>query len=399
VVEHDEQVLRASDYFVDIGPGPGRRGGEVVASGKMPEILKTAQHSLTVQYLRGEETIAVPKTRRTKPLGEIRLIGASANNIKNIDITFPLGRFVCVTGVSGSGKSTLLGDIFFKNVQNLTNGFSDLVHVSKVLGAEYIRRIIEIDQSPIGRTPRSNPATYTGVFTPIRDLFSLLPEAREKGYKSGRFSFNVSGGRCEACQGAGVKVIEMHFLPDVLVTCDVCRGKRFNKETLDVKYRGYSIADILDTTIEEAYEVFEEAWPVADKLKVLREVGLDYVKLGQSATTLSGGEAQRIKLSKELARPLATKTVFVLDEPTTGLHFNDVKMLLAVLHRLVSRGNTVIVIEHNMHVIKTADYIVDVGPEGGIRGGNIVATGTPEEVARNPKSHTGKYLRGILKRT
>ncbi|MDO8602151.1 MAG: ATP-binding cassette domain-containing protein [bacterium] len=436
VVEHDERVIKESDFLTDIGPGPGRHGGEIVASGETRELLKkhpviairqpaekqsipsvipakagiqkkkmdsrvependNHQESLTLKYLRGEEEIEVPATRRSKDKGELRIIGATANNIKNLNVDIPLGKLVVVTGVSGSGKSTLLEDIVYKNIQKRLGGFQMLENVAKINGIEYIRHIIEIDQSPIGKTPRSNPATYTGVFGPIRDLFSMLPEAQERAYGPGRFSFNVPGGRCEACEGAGAKVIEMHFLPDVLVKCDVCHGKRFNRETLEVKYKGKSIADVLDMTVEEAYELFSEIYHIADKLKVMKEVGLDYIKLGQSATTLSGGEAQRIKLSKELARPMARNDVFILDEPTTGLHYHDVKMLLHVLERLVDKGNTVILIEHNMHVIKTADYIIDMGPEGGNAGGKVIATGTPEEVAKAKGSYTGRYLKEYL---
>jgi excinuclease ABC subunit A len=398
VVEHDEQVIMESDHMVDIGPGPGRRGGEVVANGPTAQLLKDkTTKSLTVKYLTRKVEIETPKKRRTNEKGQLHFIGATSNNIKNLEFRIPLGRLVCVTGVSGSGKSTLLENIVYRNVQKKVSGFNDLENLSKLFGTEYVKTIIEIDQSPIGRTPRSNPATYTGVFTPIRDFFSLLPEARERGYKPSRFSFNVPGGRCEGCGGAGVKIIEMHFLPDVLVKCDVCHGKRFNSETLEVKYKGRSIAQILELTVEEALELFEDNYSIADKLKVLVEVGLDYIKLGQSATTLSGGEAQRIKLSKELARPMARNMVFILDEPTTGLHYQDVKMLLTVLNRLVEKGNTVILIEHNMHVIKTADYLIDMGPEGGAGGGKIVATGTPEEIAMHKHSQTGKYLKRYLK--
>ncbi|OHB20915.1 MAG: excinuclease ABC subunit A [Parcubacteria group bacterium RIFCSPLOWO2_01_FULL_48_18] len=403
MVEHDERAIRESDYLVDIGPGPGRRGGEIVAVGPIPEALKAKKEkSLTLQYLNGSEKIEIPQTRRTKNKGWLGFVGAHANNINNLNFEIPLGRLVCVTGVSGSGKSTLLENIVYKNLQLKLGRFGDLEHVAKVTGVEYISRVVEVDQSPIGRTPRSNPATYTGVFAPIRDLFSMLPASRERGYRPGRFSFNVrpagGGGRCEACEGAGAKIVKMHFLPDVLVKCDVCRGKRFNSETLQVQYKGKHIAEVLDMTAEDAHELFEGIFTVADKLKVMREVGLDYIKLGQSATTLSGGEAQRIKLSKELARPLARNTVFILDEPTTGLHYHDVKMLLRVLDRLVEKGNTVLLIEHNMHVIKTADYIIDMGPEGGGRGGKIIATGTPEEIAKNRHSYTGRYLKGYLTR-
>ncbi len=398
VVEHDERVIREADHFVDIGPGPGVHGGTIVAEGPMPEVLKkSAKESLTARYLNGEEEIEIPKTRRDKDKGWLKIIGATANNIKNLNAEIPLGRLVCITGVSGSGKSTLLEDVLYKNTQKMLGGFQNLHGVSKIIGTEYLRHVISIDQSPIGKTPRSNPATYTGVWGPVRDLFSMLPEAVERAYGPGRFSFNVPGGRCEACEGAGAKVIEMHFLPDVLVTCDVCRGKRFSAETLEVKYKGKNIAQVLDMTVEEALLHFEGVYTIADKLKVLNEVGLNYIKLGQSATTLSGGEAQRIKLSKELARPMARNDLFILDEPTTGLHFEDVKMLLAVLQRIVEKGNTVILIEHNMHVIKVADYLIDMGPEAGIRGGKIIAEGTPEEVAHNTKSITGKYLKPYLR--
>lgn len=402
VVEHDEQVIREADHFVDIGPGPGRYGGLIVKNSPMVDVFKKSSNgqvkekSLTVDYLTGKEKIEIPKTRRLKEKGSIKFFGAKSNNINNLNFEIPLNRLVCVTGVSGSGKSTLLENVVHKNVQRKVGGFAHLTDVAKVTGTEYVKKVIKIDQSPIGKTPRSNPATYTGVFGPIRDLFAMLPEAREKGYKSGRFSFNVAGGRCEACGGAGVKIIEMHFLPDVLVKCDVCRGKRFNKETLEVKYQGKNISDILDMTVEEAYELFEDHYRIADILKVLKDVGLEYIKLGQSATTLSGGEAQRIKLSKELAKPTIRNAIFILDEPTTGLHFEDVKMLLDVLQKIVEKGNSVILIEHNMHVIKTADYIIDMGPEGGAGGGKIVAVGTPEEIAGNKNSKTGKYLNQYL---
>ncbi|MDP2629244.1 MAG: excinuclease ABC subunit UvrA [Candidatus Harrisonbacteria bacterium] len=401
VVEHDERVLKESDYFVEIGPGPGLRGGEIVVAGETKKLLAQKKHqSLTLQYLSSEREIALPQNRRKKDKGSIQLVGASKHNIKNLNVSIPLGRLVCVTGVSGSGKSTLL-ELANRNIQKQLSGFSNLENVAKVLGTEYLKKIIKIDQSPIGKTPRSNPATYTGVFTPIRDLFSLLPEAKARSYGSSRFSFNVpsrkGGGRCEACQGAGVKVIEMHFLPDVYVSCDVCNGKRFNRETLEVKYKGFSIADVLEMTVEESYKVFKEIYHIADKLQVLQEVGLGYIKLGQRATTLSGGEAQRIKLSKELARPLTRNALFILDEPTTGLHYEDIKMLLSVIQRLVDKGNSVILIEHNMHVIKVADYIIDMGPEGGEGGGKIVAQGIPEQIAKDKNSHTGRYLKDYLK--
>jgi excinuclease ABC subunit A len=397
VVEHDERVILNADYLVDIGPGPGVKGGNIVKAGEIPAVLKQpAGKSLTVDYLTGKEEIELPGRRRDKDKGSIKIIGATSNNIKNLDFEVPLGRFVCITGVSGSGKSTLVENIFCRNVQKRIGGFNNLEGISKIFGTEYVKRLINIDQSPIGKTPRSNPATYTGVWGPIRDLFSMLPEAQERAYGKSRFSFNKPGGRCEACEGAGMKIIEMHFLPDVLVKCDVCHGKRFNKETLEVKYKGKSIADVLDMTVDEAYDLFSEIYQITDILKVLKDVGLGYIKLGQSATTLSGGEAQRIKLAKELAKPMARNVVFVLNEPTTGLHYEDVKMLLNVLQRLVEKGNSVIVIEHNMHVIKTADYIIDMGPEGGSGGGKIIATGTPEEVVDVKKSYTGKYLKPYL---
>ena len=397
VVEHDERVIKESDYLVDIGPGPGVKGGNIVESAPTAEVLKQKDpSSLTVKYLLGKEKIEIPEKRRGKDKGSVKVIGISKNNIENIDVEIPLARLVCITGVSGSGKSTLLSDVFYKNVGRKISGFNHLENAVKVIGTEYIKKIIEIDQSPIGKTPRSNPATYTGVFTPIRDLFSLTAESRERGYTSSRFSFNVKGGRCEECTGAGVKIIEMHFLPDVAVKCDICHGKRFNRETLEVKYKKKNIAEILEMTVAEAYDMFEDVYYISDKLKVLKEVGLEYIKLGQSATTLSGGEAQRIKLAKELARPMARNVLFILDEPTTGLHYQDVKMLLDVLNKLVDKGNTVVLIEHNMHVIKTADWIIDLGPEGGANGGKIVAQGVPEDIIKVKKSHTGRYLKEYL---
>ncbi len=402
VVEHDERTIAESDFLVDLGPGPGRRGGEVVFAGEAADALKkiapaSAKNSLTVKYLRGEEKIEVPEIRRKNSQEKIKIIGAAANNLKNIDVDIPLRRLVCVSGVSGSGKSTLIFDILKKGARRGIDHISQKTDgVAKVLGFEYLDGVIEIDQSPIGRTPRSNPATYTGVFSPIRDLFASLPEAKERGFGVSRFSFNRPGGRCEACEGAGHKLIEMHFLPPVLAVCEVCRGKRFSNETLEVEYKEKNISEILDLTVEEAFNIFEDIYTVADKLKVLKQVGLGYIKLGQSATTLSGGEAQRIKLAKYLAKPMSRRSLFLLDEPTTGLHFEDIKMLLKVLNDLVNRGNSVVLIEHNLHVIKSADYIIDLGPEGGDRGGRIVARGTPEEVAKNPKSHTGRYLKKIL---
>ena len=399
VVEHDEKTINESDYLVDLGPGPGRHGGEVVVAGETKLLLSknNKTKSLTLDYLRGEESIEVPEIRRANTNEKIKIIGARANNLKNINVDIPLRRFVCVTGVSGSGKSTLVFDILSKGARRGVDHINKSTEgVAKVLGFEYLDGVIEVDQSPIGRTPRSNPSTYTGVFTPIRDLFASLPEAKGRGYGVSRFSFNRPGGRCEACEGAGHKLIEMHFLPPVLVTCDICRGKRFSNETLEVKYKNKSIADVLNLTVEEACKIFEDIYTISDKLRVLNQVGLGYIRLGQSATTLSGGEAQRIKLAKYLARPMHRRSLFLLDEPTTGLHFDDIKMLLKVLDELIKRGNTVVVIEHNLHVIKFADYVIDLGPEGGDKGGKLVACGTPEEVSKNKNSYTGQYLKGIL---
>ena len=399
VVEHDEKTINESDYLVDLGPGPGRHGGEVVVAGETKLLLSknNKTKSLTLDYLRGEESIEVPEIRRANTNEKIKIIGARANNLKNINVDIPLRRFVCVTGVSGSGKSTLVFDILSKGARRGVDHINKSTEgVAKVLGFEYLDGVIEVDQSPIGRTPRSNPSTYTGVFTPIRDLFASLPEAKGRGYGVSRFSFNRPGGRCEACEGAGHKLIEMHFLPPVLVTCDICRGKRFSNETLEVKYKNKSIADVLNLTVEEACKIFEDIYTISDKLRVLNQVGLGYIRLGQSATTLSGGEAQRIKLAKYLARPMHPRSLFLLDEPTTGLHFDDIKMLLKVLDELIKRGNTVVVIEHNLHVIKCADYVIDLGPEGGDKGGKLVACGTPEEVSKNKNSYSGQYLKGIL---
>ena len=399
VVEHDERTIHDSDYFVDLGPGPGRHGGEIVVAGETNVLLRknSKADSLTLKYLKGEEKIEIPELRRKSSHEKIKIIGATANNLKNINIDIPLRRLVCVTGVSGSGKSTLVFDILKKGTRRGVDHIGkETEGVAKVLGFEYLDGVIEVDQSPIGRTPRSNPATYTGIFSPIRDLFASLPEAKERGYGISRFSFNRMGGRCESCEGAGHKLIEMHFLPPVLVTCDVCRGKRFNNETLEVKYKSKNISGVLDMTVEEALKIFEDIYMIADKLKILNQVGLGYIRLGQSATTLSGGEAQRIKLAKHLARPMHRRSLFLLDEPTTGLHFDDIKMLLKVLDELIKRGNSVVVIEHNLHVIKCADYIIDLGPEGGDKGGKLVACGTPEEVAKNKNSYTGQYLKKIL---
>ncbi len=396
VVEHDEETIRRADYVLDLGPGAGTHGGWLVASGTPDEIAQ-AEDSITGRYISGQLQIAIPPQRRA-PNGKALLVrGATENNLKGIDATFPLGVLTAVTGVSGSGKSTLVEDILYRALsRKIYRSLAEPgAHVT-IEGLEHIDKIIEIDQSPIGRTPRSNPATYTGLFTPIRDLYAMLPESRERGYKPGRFSFNVKGGRCEACQGDGMKCIEMNFLPDVYVTCEVCRGQRYNRETLDVRFQGKSIAELLDSTVEEALATFENHPQIKQKLQTLYEVGLGYIKLGQSATTLSGGEAQRIKLAKELSRRATGRTVYILDEPTTGLHFEDVRKLLDVLQRLVDLGNTIIIIEHNLDVIKSADWLLDLGPEGGDGGGRIVAEGTPEQVAKNKKSYTGQALRAVL---
>jgi excinuclease ABC subunit A len=399
VVEHDEETMRAADHVIDMGPGAGKHGGEVIAEGTVDEIAR-APRSLTGKYLSGELKIALPAERRhvdTKKT--IRIVNAREHNLRNVDVEIPLGLFVAITGVSGSGKSTLIEDILHQSLARhfyrarVIPGLHD-----RITGLEHIDKVIDIDQSPIGRTPRSNPATYTGLFTPIRELYAELPEAKIRGYGPGRFSFNVKGGRCEACQGDGLVKIEMHFLPDVYVPCEVCKGKRYNRETLEVRFRGQSIADVLEMTVEDALAFFENQPRVRQKLDTLNDVGLGYIHLGQSATTLSGGEAQRIKLATELSKRDTGRTFYILDEPTTGLHFEDVRVLLHVLHRLVDRGNTVLVIEHNLDVIKTADWIVDLGPEGGTRGGTVVAAGTPEDVARVDASHTGRYLRGMLER-
>ena len=400
LVEHDEDTIRASDYLVDFGPGAGTHGGNIVAQGNVPAILKdTKQKSLTLDYLRGKVKIEVPEERRkvTKDHEAIKIKGATQNNLQNVDASFPLRRLTCVTGVSGSGKSTLVYDVLFKSMANKYNGASLRVGAHKqILGSEYVNRVINIDQSAIGRTPRSNPATYVGAWSFIRDLFATTEDARVRGYGPGRFSFNVPGGRCENCEGHGTIAIEMHFLPTVYVQCDVCKGKRFDRETLEVEFRGKNIFDVLKMTVEEAVVFFEEIPQLYERLKVLNEVGLGYLQLGQSATTLSGGEAQRVKLSAELGKRDTRKTLYILDEPTTGLHFEDIKHLLVVLQRLVDRGNTVVVIEHNLDVIKTADWVIDLGPEGGTHGGNIVATGTPEIVSKTKGSLTGEYLALML---
>jgi excinuclease ABC subunit A len=397
VVEHDEDTMLAADHIVDIGPGAGSRGGEVVAQGTAQEIMQV-EESVTGQYLSGKLQIPVPKTRR-KPQGWLTVKGAEENNLKKIDVKFPAGIMTCVTGVSGSGKSSLVNEILYKHLARDLNRARCIPGKHKeILGIDQLDKVIDIDQSPIGRTPRSNPATYTGVFDQIRDLFAGTPDAKAKGYKKGRFSFNVKGGRCEACGGDGIIKIEMHFLPDVYVPCDVCGGKRYNRETLEVKYKGKSIFDVLDMTVEEAVPFFENLPSIRRKIETLNDVGLSYVKLGQPSTTLSGGEAQRIKLATELSKRSTGKTIYILDEPTTGLHFADVHKLVDILHKLAEGGNTVVVIEHNLDVIKTADYIIDMGPEGGEGGGTVVAAGTPEEVARNEKSYTGLYIKKMLEK-
>ncbi len=396
VVEHDRETIEKADFVVDLGPGAGENGGYVVATGT-PEQIAQTDGSITGQYLSCKRYIPIPKQRKNGNGQYLELIGARGNNLKSVNVKIPLGLFICVTGVSGSGKSTLINETLYPIlVRELYQGKKTPLPYEAIFGLEYIDKVIDIDQSPIGRTPRSNPATYTGLFTPIRDLFAQLPEAKIRGYQPGRFSFNVKGGRCEACQGDGIIKIEMHFLPDIYVTCEVCKGKRYNRETLEIKYRGKSIADVLDMTVSQALEFFDKIPAIQRKLKTLEDVGLGYIKLGQQATTLSGGEAQRVKLATELSRMSTGRTIYILDEPTTGLHFEDINMLLKVLNRLVERGNTVIVIEHNLDVIKTADYIIDLGPEGGDDGGRVIATGTPEQVAQNPQSYTGQFLRQIL---
>lgn len=397
VVEHDEDTMLAADYIVDIGPGAGEHGGQVVAVGNAQEIMKNP-NSVTGAYLSGKIRIPVP-TERKKPTGYLKVVGAQENNLKNIDVKFPLGVMTCVTGVSGSGKSSLVNQILYKRLARDLNRARTIPGKHKrIEGLEQVDKVINIDQSPIGRTPRSNPATYTGVFDLIRDLFAGTPDAKARGYKKGRFSFNVKGGRCEACAGDGILKIEMHFLPDVYVPCEVCGGKRYNRETLEVRYKGKNIYDVLNMTVEEAVDFFENVPSIRRKMETLRDVGLSYIRLGQPSTELSGGEAQRIKLATELSKRSTGKTVYILDEPTTGLHFADVHKLTEILHRLSGDGNTVIVIEHNLDVIKTADYIIDIGPEGGDRGGTVVASGTPEEVAKNPDSYTGKYIAAILEK-
>ena len=395
VVEHDEDTMLAADHIVDIGPGAGAFGGEVVAQGTAQEIMRN-EDSLTGAYLSGRKQIAIPSKRR-KPAGWVEVRGAAENNLKNVNVKFPVGVMTCVTGVSGSGKSSLVNEVLYKSLAKQLNRARCIPGKHKsIKGLEQLDKVIDIDESPIGRTPRSNPATYTGVFDMIRDLFASTPDAKAKGYKKGRFSFNVKGGRCEACGGDGIVKIEMNFLPDIYVPCEVCEGKRYNRETLDVKYKGKSIFDVLDMTVDEALPFFEAIPSIRRKIETLHDVGLSYVKLGQPSTTLSGGEAQRIKLATELSRRSTGKTVYILDEPTTGLHFADVDRLISILHRLAESGNTVIVIEHNLDVIKTADYIIDLGPEGGDKGGTVIATGTPEKVADNPNSYTGVYIKKML---
>ncbi|HTI86191.1 MAG TPA: excinuclease ABC subunit UvrA, partial [Alphaproteobacteria bacterium] len=397
VVEHDEEAIRTADYLIDMGPGAGIHGGQIIAAGTPDQVMK-AEDSVTAQYLTGRKAIQLPLVRRQgKKDQKIRIKGARGNNLKKLTVDIPLGVMTCVTGVSGGGKSTLVIETLYKAIARRLNGARE--HPAEhdgIDGLEFLDKIIDIDQSPIGRTPRSNPATYTGAFTPIRDWFAGLPEAKARGYKPGRFSFNVKGGRCEACQGDGVIKIEMHFLPDVFVTCDECHGKRYNRETLEITFKQKSIADVLDMTVEEGAEFFRAVPSIRDKLVTLEKVGLGYIHIGQAATTLSGGEAQRVKLSKELSRRSTGRTLYILDEPTTGLHFEDVRKLLEVLHALVEQGNTVVVIEHNLEVIKTADWIVDLGPEGGDKGGNVVAEGTPEDVAAVRASYTGQYLKPYL---
>jgi excinuclease ABC subunit A len=397
VVEHDEEAILSADYLVDMGPGAGTHGGAVIAAGTPSEVMKCPE-SLTAQYLSRFRQIKVPQKRRRAGAGQrLRIKGASSNNLNDVNVDIPLGTFTCVSGVSGSGKSTLIIDTLYKALARQLNGAR--AHPGRhraIAGVERLDKIIDIDQSPIGRTPRSNPATYTGAFTPIREWYSELPEARTRGYAPGRFSFNVKGGRCEACQGDGVIKIEMHFLPDIYVQCDVCKGSRYNRETLEVAFKGQSIADVLDMTVDDAADFFNAVPSIRNKFVTLQRVGLGYIKVGQPATTLSGGEAQRVKLAKELSRRATGRTLYILDEPTTGLHFEDVRRLLEVLQALVDTGNTVVVIEHNLEVLKTADHIIDLGPDGGDGGGRIVASGTPEVVSRVEESHTGKFLAPYL---
>ncbi len=395
VVEHDEDTMLAADHIVDIGPGAGEHGGRLVVQGTAQDIMD-CEESITGAYLSHRLTIPVPEVRK-QPTGFLKIKGAQENNLKNIDVELPLGIFTCITGVSGSGKSSLINEILYKTLAKKLNRARTIPGKHKTIeGVEQLDKVISIDQSPIGRTPRSNPATYTGVFDQIRDLFAATPDAKARGYKKGRFSFNIKGGRCEACSGDGILKIEMHFLPDVYVPCEVCGGKRYNRETLEVKYKGKSIYDVLNMTVEEALEFFQPIPSIHRKIQTLYDVGLSYIRLGQPSTTLSGGEAQRVKLATELSRRSTGKTIYILDEPTTGLHFADVHKLIEILQRLTEGGNTVVVIEHNLDVIKTADYIIDIGPEGGERGGTVIAQGTPEEVAKNKKSYTGAYVKKYL---
>jgi len=399
VVEHDEDAIRSADYLIDIGPGAGVHGGEIIAQGT-PEQVFANPNSITGQFLSGKRSIHIPEVRTPYDQNKVlQLKGARGNNLNNVDLTIPLGLMTCVTGVSGSGKSTLINRTLFPLASTALNGATTLkaAEYDSIVGLKQLDKVVDIDQSPIGRTPRSNPATYTGIFTPVRELFAGTQESRSRGYKAGRFSFNVKGGRCEACQGDGVIKVEMHFLADIYVPCDICKGKRYNRETLDIRYKGKNIHEVLDMTVEDAREFFDAIPAVARKLQTLMDVGLSYIRLGQAATTLSGGEAQRVKLAKELSKRDTGKTLYILDEPTTGLHFHDIEQLLAVLHRLRDDGNTVVVIEHNLDVIKTADWIVDLGPEGGSKGGYIIAEGTPEDVVKNKASHTGHFLKALLK--
>jgi excinuclease ABC subunit A len=397
VVEHDEETIRAADFVVDMGPGAGEHGGFIVAQGT-PEQVAQTPGSITGDFLSGRDAIPVSRKRRRAQRGHLEVLGASENNLQAVNVKFPIGIFTCVTGVSGSGKSTLVNEILYKALANqLHQGVHVVGRHKAIKGLEEIDKVVDIDQAPIGRTPRSNPATYTGLFTPLRELFAQLPESRARGYTPGRFSFNVKGGRCEKCEGDGVLRIEMHFLPDVYVTCEQCKGKRYNRETLEIHYQGKSVSDVLNMTVEEALERFAPIPVLANKLQTLMEVGLGYIRLGQSATTLSGGEAQRVKLGKELSKRATGRTLYILDEPTTGLHLKDIQKLLEVVNRLVDTGNTVIVIEHNLDVIKTADWIIDLGPEGGAEGGKVIAEGTPEAVAKQKSSVTGAYLKPYLK--
>jgi excinuclease ABC subunit A len=396
VVEHDKDMMLHSDYILDIGPGAGRHGGQVVAEGTPDEFVKN--DSMTAAYLNGKVGIIIPEKRRKGNEHQLILSNATGNNLKNVTLKLPLGKMVCITGVSGSGKSTLIHDTLFPILnKHFFNARRDALPFHSVEGLEHIDKVIEVDQSPIGRTPRSNPVTYTGAFTDIRALFTELPESKIRGYKPGRFSFNVKGGRCESCEGAGMKLIEMEFLPDVYVLCETCKGKRYNRQTLEIRFKGKSISDILDMTVEQAVEFFENQPKILRRIKTLNDVGLGYITLGQHATTLSGGEAQRVKLAQELSKKDTGKTLYILDEPTTGLHFQDIKQLLDVLNKLVEKGNTVLIIEHNLDVIKVADHIIDLGPEGGAKGGKIIAEGTPEEVAKNKKSYTAMFLKEELK--